>query len=65
MGMQADVISANRKLLEDIQFRTKKLEFALLNPDGSKKESIMSSDRTGDSVSYKKEAAVTKEKNEK
>ena len=65
MGMQADVISANRKLLEDIQFRTKKLEFALLNPDGSKKESIMCSDMTGDSVSYKKEAAVTKEKNEK
>lgn len=38
MGMQADIISANRKLLEDTQFRVKKLEFALLNPDGSKKE---------------------------
>ncbi|MCM1415859.1 MAG: glycosyltransferase family 2 protein [bacterium] len=33
-GMQADIISANRKLLEDIQFRIKKLEFALLDPDG-------------------------------
>ncbi len=38
MGMQADIISANRKLLEDMQFRVKKLEFALLNPDGTKKE---------------------------
>lgn len=38
LGMQADVISANRKLLEDIQFRIKKLEFGLLEPDGKKKE---------------------------
>jgi len=38
MGMQADIISANRKLLEDMQFRVKKLELALLNPDGSKRE---------------------------
>lgn len=38
LGMQADVISANRKLLEDIQFRIKKLELGLLEPDGSKKE---------------------------
>lgn len=37
LGMQADVISANRKLLEDIQFRIKKLEFGLLEPDGKKK----------------------------
>lgn len=36
MGLQADIISANRKLLEDIQFRTKKMELALLNPDGTK-----------------------------
>ena len=34
-GLQADIISANRKLLEDIQFRVKKLEFGLLDPDGS------------------------------
>jgi len=33
-GLQADIISANRKLLEDIQFRVKKLEFALLDHDG-------------------------------
>lgn len=33
-GMQADIISANRKLLEDIQYRVKKLEFGLLDPDG-------------------------------
>lgn len=33
-GLQADIISANRKLLEDVQFRVKKLEFALLDPDG-------------------------------
>lgn len=38
LGMQADVIGANRKLLEDIQFRVKKLELGLLEPDGSKKE---------------------------
>lgn len=35
-GMQADIISANRKLLEDIQFRMKKLEFGLLDPEGKK-----------------------------
>lgn len=38
MGLQADIISANRKLIEDTQFRVKKLEFALLNPDGSRRE---------------------------
>lgn len=38
LGMQADIISANRKLLEDIQFRTKKMEFAYLNPDGTPRE---------------------------
>lgn len=38
MGMQADVLAANRKLSEDIQFRVKKLELALLEPDGSKKQ---------------------------
>lgn len=27
MGLQADIIAANRKLLEDIQFRVKKIEF--------------------------------------
>ncbi len=32
-GLQADIISANRKLLEDVQFRIKKLEFALLDPE--------------------------------
>lgn len=37
-GMQADIISANRKLLEDIQFRVKKLEFALLDADGNKRD---------------------------
>lgn len=31
LGFQADVIAANRKLLEDIQFRTKKLELGLLD----------------------------------
>lgn len=38
MGLQADIISANRRLLEDVQFRIKKMELALLNPDGTKKE---------------------------
>ena len=32
-GLQADIISANRKLLEDVQFRVKKLEFGLLDPE--------------------------------
>ena len=39
LGLQADVISANRKLLEDIQFRVKKLELGLLEADGTKKDS--------------------------
>ena len=34
MGLQADIISANRKILEDIQYRVKKLEFGLLDPEG-------------------------------
>ncbi len=34
-GLQADIISANRKILEDMQFRIKKLEFGLLDPDGN------------------------------
>lgn len=29
MGMQADIMSVNRKLLEDIQYRVKKMEFAM------------------------------------
>lgn len=37
-GLQADIISANRKLLEDIQFRVKKLEFGLLDAEGNKRE---------------------------
>lgn len=37
-GLQADIISANRKLLEDIQYRVKKLELGLLDPDGRAKE---------------------------
>ena len=42
MGMQADLIANNRKLLEDIQYRVRRLDFnederdRLLNPDGSK-----------------------------
>lgn len=31
MGLQADIMSANRKLLEDIQYRIKKQELGLLN----------------------------------
>lgn len=34
-GLQADIISANRKILEDVQFRVKKLEFGLLDPNGN------------------------------
>lgn len=37
-GLQADIISANRKVIEDMQYRIKKLEFGLLDPDGNKKE---------------------------
>ena len=40
-GLQADIISANRKLLEDIQFRVKKLELGLLESDGSKKRNMI------------------------
>lgn len=36
-GLQADIISANRKLLEDVQYRVKKLELGLLDPDGRAK----------------------------
>ncbi|MBQ2115829.1 MAG: glycosyltransferase [Lachnospiraceae bacterium] len=43
-GLQADIISANRKLLEDIQYRVKKLEMGLLDPDGKK----LSDDELGD-----------------
>ena len=39
LGLQADVISAKRKLLDDIQFRVKKLELGLLEADGTKKDS--------------------------
>ena len=39
-GLQADIISANRKLLEDIQFRVKKLELGLLDAEGEKKGEI-------------------------
>ncbi len=38
-GLQADIISANRKLLEDIQFRMKKLEFGLLDAKGNMRKS--------------------------
>ncbi|MBQ2406231.1 MAG: glycosyltransferase [Lachnospiraceae bacterium] len=37
-GLQADIISANRKLLEDIQYRVKKLEMGLLDPEGEKRK---------------------------
>lgn len=46
MGFQADVISANRKLLEDIQFRIKKLELGLLNPDGSARQTEKEDEET-------------------
>lgn len=45
MGMQADIISANRKLLEDIQFRVKKMEFDLLNAEKKAKEKGTQGDR--------------------
>jgi hypothetical protein len=37
-GLQADVISANRKIMEDMQFRIKKLEFGLLDAEGHKRK---------------------------
>jgi glycosyltransferase involved in cell wall biosynthesis len=37
-GMQADIISANRKLLEDVQFRVKKLELGLLDAEGERRQ---------------------------
>ncbi len=38
MGLEADIISANRKILEDVQYRVKRLEFELLSPDGKEKD---------------------------
>ena len=43
-GLQADIISANRKLLEDIQYRIKKLEMGLLDPDGRPVKETKNSD---------------------
>lgn len=59
-GLQADIISANRKILEDMQFRIKKLEFGLLDPDGNAKEKnvemcIHTSDKTDINVKRDKE----------
>lgn len=48
MGLQADVISANRKLLEDIQYRVKKLEFGLLDPEGEAVVSKNEVEKDGD-----------------
>lgn len=41
LGFQADVIAANRKLLEDIQFRTKKLQLGLLDAENEAKGRIV------------------------
>lgn len=54
-GLQADIISANRKILEDVQYRVKKLEFGLLDPDGNAvnentKVCIHTEDETGINV---------------
>lgn len=47
-GLQADIISANRKLLEDIQFRVKKLELGLLDADGNPVvKDVKNSDKKG------------------
>lgn len=55
MGMQADIISANRKLLEDMQFRIKKLELALLNADGSAKDLQQKPDKLQDNENEKED----------
>lgn len=47
LGLQADIISANRKLLEDIQYRVKKLEFGLLDPDGNLLEPPQKNEKQG------------------
>lgn len=54
-GLQADIISANRKILEDVQFRVKKLELGLLDADGNAhqentKMCIHTEDETGINV---------------
>jgi glycosyltransferase involved in cell wall biosynthesis len=53
MGMQADIISANRKLIEDTQFRIKKMEFALLNPDGSLRDELKNTEKVDSKTDMK------------
>lgn len=53
MGMQADIISANRKLIEDTQFRIKKMEFALLNPDGSLRDELKNTEKVDSKTGMK------------
>jgi glycosyltransferase involved in cell wall biosynthesis len=38
VGLQADLIAANRKLLEDIQYHVRKLDYDLCRPDHGKNE---------------------------
>ena len=33
IGLQADIIAANRKILEDVQYHVRKLEYDSTNPD--------------------------------
>lgn len=36
IGLQADIIAANRKILQDIQYRIKKIEYDLVDVSGGK-----------------------------
>ena len=45
VGMQADIIAANRKLLEDIQFRVKRLDYALTKPENEELENVKEEDK--------------------
>lgn len=44
IGLQADVIAANRKILEDVQYHLRRLEYDILNQEQKKEETKKTSD---------------------
>lgn len=38
IGLQADIIAANRKILQDIQYRIKKIEYNLIDTSAEKEK---------------------------
>lgn len=58
IGLLGDLISANRKILEDVQFRVKKLEYGELAEQVEKTERAMDQVAVGN----QEEQACTKER---